>query len=263
MNMLRLKDTENFTDITFEDKVIIENTTFVDDPNKIMIALNDILSNRKEISVANICDDYSDNIFVFIRNPWEEKIIIIKNNQTQKDEVVVSKFIDIKELAKTFLNSDLKKYIEKYKANDCYKELKSNFKKLGLAIKRSLAFEVAAWWRNNFKELECSEMILEEIKDWDENEEISPYVLFGISGVYNTYFDKSINNKVKLKKFLDCYSKFYDEFYEKFQCGKCNELEDSTATEMFEWLNEEQSKMIYEMLKPSKLKDFCKEYFKF
>lgn len=261
--MLELKIVDSYDTIRFDSKVIIENFTFVDDPNKIMIALIDILSNRKEISVANICDDYSDNIFVFISNPWEEKIIIIKNNKTQKDEIVVSKFIDIKELAKTLLNSDLKKYIEKYKTNNCYKELNDNFKKLGLAIKRSLAYDVAKWWQYSFKELKCSEMILEEIKDWGDDEEIGPYALFGISGVYNTYYDKNINNRVQLKKFLDSYSRFYDEFYERFQYGKCNELEDSTATGMFEWLNEEQSKMIYKILKPSKLKDYCKEYFKF
>ena len=261
--MLELKALEKSDGIYFGNQVIVDNMTFVDDPNKIMIALIDILSNHKEISVANICDDYSDNIFVFISNPWEQKIIIIKNNETQKDEVVVSKFLDIKELAKTFLNSDLKKYIKKYKANDCYKELKNNFKKLGLAIKRSLAYDVAKWWKKNFSDPKFSDIITEQIEDWDADDEISPYVLFGISGVYNTYYDKNINNRVQLKKFLDSYTRFYDEFYEKFQCVKTNDLEDSTAIEMFEWLNEEQSKMIYEILKPSKLKEFCKEYFKF
>lgn len=132
--MLELKIKDKYESISFNNKEIIENFTFVNDPNKIMCALIDLLSNRKEISVANICDDYSDNIFVFISNPWEEKIIIIKNNESQNDEIVVSKFIDIKKLAKTFLNSDLKKYIENHNTENCYKELRENVKRLELLV---------------------------------------------------------------------------------------------------------------------------------
>ena len=132
---------------------------------------------------------------------------------------------------------------------------------------KELAFEVAKWWKENFPDSKFSDMIIEQIEDWDTADGFSPYVLFGISGAVQPYYDEkiNINDKAELKKFLDVFSKFYDEFFDKFQHGKCNDLEDYVATELFEWLlgDDEKSRLVYELLKPGKLKDYCKKYFTF
>lgn len=129
---------------------------------------------------------------------------------------------------------------------------------------KELAFEVAKWWKENFPDSKFSDMIIEQIEDWNTDDGFSPYVLFGISGAVQPYYDEKINDKAELKKFLDVFSKFYDEFFDKYQHGECNDLEDYVATELFEWIiGTEKSRLVYEALIPGKLKDYCKEYFAF
>ena len=128
---------------------------------------------------------------------------------------------------------------------------------------KELAFEVARWWKNNFSDSEFSDMIIEQIEDWDAENGFSPYVLFGISDAVRPYYDEKINDKLELGKFLDVFSKFYDEFFDKFQHGKSNELEEYVGTELFEWIDEKQSRLVFSLLQPGRLKDFCREYFDF
>ena len=128
---------------------------------------------------------------------------------------------------------------------------------------KELAYEVVEWWSKNFPNLDFSEKILKTISDWDDEDEISPYILFGVSGAVQSCYDDKIEDRKELKKFLDGYAKFYEEFFDKYQHGKTNDLEDYSATEIFEWLDEKQSSLVFDLLQPGRLKEYCCAYFGF
>jgi hypothetical protein len=142
LNLIKNNDRES-SQITFNDIIINSDLTFIDDPNKLMEALTDILTQNKSSVVCNICDDYESSIFVFISNVWEEKAIIIKDkyvNSELDESIVFAGQVNIKNIAKSFLNSDLLEYIESLnntEQKELYKSLKSNYDALKKAVENS------------------------------------------------------------------------------------------------------------------------------
>lgn len=126
---------------------------------------------------------------------------------------------------------------------------------------RELASEVVEWWSKNFPKPDFYEKMLKILSEKDEP--IDPYGLFGTTGAVQCYYDEKFEDKKELSLFLDAYAKFYDEFFEKYQHGQFNDLEEYATTELFEWLDENQSRLVFDLLQPGKLKDLCKKYFKF
>ena len=142
--MLELKFKKNTNNkdmdwITFNNDIAL-SFTFLDDPNKIMKALLEMIVDKKESAVCNICDDFESKVFVFISNAWEEKIIIISNEDLalgNEHKMLCCNNVSIKENAISFLNSDLLKYIERYNNSEhkkLYKSLMQNFNKLKKAV---------------------------------------------------------------------------------------------------------------------------------
>ena len=108
--MLRLNNRQ--TQLFINNELIIEDTTFLDEPDKLLVALLEMLKCHKECAVAAFANDFEEKLIIFVSNPWNECVYVLDRVDNDKPDIKCFN-VSIKELAKSIINNtDILEIIE-------------------------------------------------------------------------------------------------------------------------------------------------------
>ena len=107
-----LKINNSKTQIFINNTLVVEDTTFLDEPDKLIVSFLDMLKYRKESSVASFVNDFEEVLIIFVSNPWNECVYVLDRKEGHEPKATVFN-VDIKKLANSLINdSDILQKIE-------------------------------------------------------------------------------------------------------------------------------------------------------